>query len=131
MGSETQSVLDSKKVLWTGRIISGLLVLMLLASGVMKFIQPPGFPQEFAKLGWDVKFALGLGIVEILCALLYALPRTAVFGAILLTGYFGGAIATHVRIDDSFFVPLLLGVLTWGGLFLREPRLRAILPIRE
>lgn len=78
-----------------------------------------------------MSLALALGILEIVCTVTYAVPRTAMLGAILLTGYLGGATATHVRIGDSFISPVILGVLVWGGLFLRDPRLRALIPLRR
>ena len=121
----------SKKMLWTGRILSTLPVLMLLFSAVMKFVQPPGFAEGMAKLGIPENLALGFGLLELACVILYIIPRTAVLGAILLTGYLGGAIATHVRIGEPFLPVILMGVLIWGGLFLRDPRLRALMPLRR
>jgi xanthine/uracil permease len=95
----------------------------------MKLVKPAALVEEFTRLEWpDV--ALGLGIVEIACAVIYAIPRTAVLGAILVTGYLGGAIATHVRIHDNFIPPVVMGVLAWLGLYLRDARLRALLPLR-
>lgn len=82
-------------------------------------------------LGWSIHLAVPLGILEIAVTLIYLYPRTAVLGAILVTGYLGGAVATHVRIGDAFWMPVLLGVLVWGGLFLRDLRLRALLPINR
>ena len=104
---------------------------MLLFSGVMKFVSPAEMKEGFTKLGWDESLAVGLGIVEIGCTIVYLIPRTSVLGAILLTGYLGGAVATHVRIHDQFFIPIILGVLVWGGLYLRDARLRAVLPLRS
>lgn len=121
----------SKTALWTGRIASALPVLGLLMSGVMKLVKPAGLEEAFAKLGWDASAALGLGIVELSCTVIYMIPRTSVLGAILLTGYLGGAIATHVRIGEQFIGPLALGVLVWVGLFLRDVRLRALAPLRS
>jgi hypothetical protein len=100
----------------------------------MKFVQPPGLAQGFAHLGYPVSLALGLGIVELACAIIYAIPRTSVLGAILVTGYLGGATATHVRIGDpisNLLTPIVLGVLAWGGLYLRDTPLRALLPLRS
>jgi hypothetical protein len=134
MESRTQAAPVSKKVLWTGRIFSALPVLMLVFSAVMKFVQPPELAQGFAHLGYPVSLALGLGIVELACAILYAIPRTSVLGAILVTGYLGGATATHIRIGDpiaNVITPIVLGVLAWGGLYLRDTRLRALLPLRS
>lgn len=118
-------------MLWAGRIVSALPVLALLASGVMKLVKPVAVVEGFADLGWPENLALALGILEIACTIIYAIPQTSVLGAILLTGYLGGAIATHVRIGDEFFPPIILGVLVWGGLYLRDERLRALLPVRR
>lgn len=131
MQSDTQSAPGSKKMLWTGRIISALPVLMLLMSGVMKLVKPAPLVEEFIRLGYAESHALGIGILEIVCTVIYVIPRTSVLGAILLTGYLGGATATHVRIGDQFFAPIVLGVLVWLGLFLRDGRLRALLPLRS
>ncbi len=131
MRTDSQTVPVSTKVLWAGRIMSALPVLMLLFSGVMKLVKPAPVVEGFAHLGYPESLALGLGIVELACAVVYVIPGTAVLGAILLTGYLGGATATHVRIGESFFMPIILGVLVWGGLFLRDERLRALLPLRR
>jgi hypothetical protein len=127
--TDLHTLLASKKMLWAGWILSALLVVALVFSGVMKLIKPTAITDEFTRLGWpDV--TVGLGIVEIACALVYAIPQTAVLGAILVTGYLGGAIATHVRIHDDFVPPLVMGVLAWLALYLRDARLRALLPLR-
>lgn len=129
--NSTEPAPVSKKLLWTGWIISILPVLALLMSGVMKFLQPPEAVEGFEHLGWPLDLAVPLGVVELVCALLYLIPRTTMLGAVLLTGYLGGAIATHVRIGEQFVAPVVLGVLIWLGLFLRDPRLRALLPLRR
>ena len=121
----------SKKMLWAGRIMSALPVLMLLMSAVMKFMKPASVVEGFAHLGFPESLALGLGILEIACTVVYVIPRTAVLGAILLTGYLGGATVTHLRVGDPFFMPVILGMLVWGGLFLRDARLRALIPLRR
>ena len=121
----------SKIMLWTGRVISTLLVSLLLFSGAMKLTKSADVLAEFDRLGYSDSVILGIGILEIACALVYAVPRTSVLGAILLTGYLGGATASHVRIGDQFFGPVLLGVLVWLGLYLRDPRLRALIPLRR
>jgi len=128
-GAQTAPV--SKKTLWAGRIISALPVLMLLFSGVMKLAKPTPVVQEFARLGYPGSVVLGIGILEIVCTVVYLIPRTSVLGAILLTGYLGGATATHVRIGDPFIFPVVFGVLVWLGLFLRDDRLRALIPWRK
>ena len=127
--TQTNSV--SKKALWVGCIISALPVLMLLMSAVMKFLKPPPVIEGFAHLGLPEGLALALGIVELACTIAYLVPQTSVLGAILLTGYLGGATVTHLRVGDAFFMPILLGILLWGGLFLRDPRLRALIPLRR
>ncbi len=131
MRSDTPTAPVSKKMLWAGRILSALPVLMLLSSGVLKWMKPAPVVQEFARLGYPESLILAIGSLEIACTLLYVIPRASILGAILLTGYLGGATATHVRIGDPFFPPIVLGVLVWGGLFLREDRLRALLPLRS
>jgi hypothetical protein len=131
MQTVTQPITVAKTALWTGRVISTLPVLMLLMSAVMKFMKPPPVVEGFAHLGLPESLALGLGILEMLCTVLYVIPRTAVLGAILLTGYLGGATVTHLRVGDPFIMPAILGVFVWGGLFLRDPRLRALIPLRR
>ena len=121
----------SKKILWAGYVMSALPVLLLLFSGVMKLMKPAPVVEGFAHLGYPASLALGLGIVELACVVVYVIPCTSVLGAILLTGYLGGATATHVRIGEPFFMPIVLGVLVWGGLYLRDDRLRALLPLRS
>ena len=120
----------SNKMLWAGRITSALPVLMLLMSAVMKFVQSEDVLKGFTSLGWPTDLAIALGIVELTCTLIYAIPQTAVLGAILLTGYMGGAIATHVRIGEAFITQSALGVLVWLGLYLRDARIRALIPLR-
>jgi uncharacterized membrane protein YphA (DoxX/SURF4 family) len=118
--------------LWTGRALSALPVLALVMSASMKLSQKPAVLEMFnGKLGYPAGLLTALALVELTCTVLYVVPRTAVLGAILLTGYLGGAIATHVRVADPFAVPLLLGVAVWAGLFLRDDRLRALLPLRR
>jgi hypothetical protein len=121
----------STKMLWAGRIMSALPVLMLLFSGVMKLMKPASVLEVFTRLGYPESLAVGIGITEFACAVVYLIPRSSVLGAILLTGYLGGATATHVRVGEPFFIPIVLGVLVWGGLVLRDERLRALLPLRQ
>ena len=124
--------MPSKAQLWTGRVLSALPVLMLLISASMKFIKPPGLEDNMAHLGYPMSILLTLGIVELTCTLLYVFPRTSVLGAILLTGYLGGATATHARIGEiNFILPVVLGVMIWLGLYLRDERLRALVPLRS
>jgi hypothetical protein len=131
MQNDSQPVSVSKKMFWAGWILTTLMVLMFLFSAVMKFIMPPDVVEGFAHLELPESFALGLGILELACAVIYLVPRTAVLGAILLTGYLGGAILTHLRVGDPFVSPIVVGVLVWGGIFLREPRLWALIPWRR
>lgn len=122
----------SKAQVWGGRITSGVVVLGLLMSAFMKVSHQAPMVENFEKhLGYSASTLTPIGIVEIVCTILYAVPQTSVLGAVLLTGYFGGAIATHVRIGEPFTAPLVLGVLVWVGLFLRDPRIRALLPLRK
>jgi len=132
-GAQTASV--SKKALWAGRIISALPALMLIfASALSKFLKPAGVVEQFARLGYPENVILGIGILELTCTIVYIIPRVSVLGAILLTGYLGGVVATHVRVGDPLFnviTPVVLGALIWGGLYLRDVRLRALLPLRS
>lgn len=114
-----------------GWALGGLPALMLILSGVMKLMGPPEVVEGFEKLGWPARLATPIGLLEIAVVLLYFFPKTAVLGAILVTGYLGGAIATHVRQSDPFIIPLLIGMAVWGGLYFRDPRVRALIPLRS
>lgn len=119
-----------RKMLWAGRIISAIPPLLLVFSGVMKILKPPSVVEGFAKYGYPETQVIGLGILEIACALVYLVPRTRVLGAILLTAYLGGATASNVRVGDpAAIVTVVLGVLVWLGLYLRDQRVRALLPL--
>lgn len=134
MLSDTQTAPVSKKSLWAGRITSALPVLFLLIDGVMKLVKPAPVVEATVRLGYPESVIVGLGIVLIACTMIYVIPRTSVLGAILLTGYLGGATATHVRVGDQLFAilfPGIVSVLIWGGLYLRDDRLRALLPLRN
>ncbi len=131
MSSDAPKPPASKTMFWIGCVISALPVLMLLTSASMKFAQPPDVVKGFEHLGWPLSLALGLAIVELTCTVIYVIPQTSVLGAILLTGYLGGATATHVRVGDNFVTPIIFGVLVWLGLYLRDPRLRALLPLQR
>jgi len=135
MESEIQGPPVSRAMLIAGWIASILPVLMLLMSASMKFIKPPGFAEGIEHLGWTESQMFALGILELSCTIIYLIPRTSVLGAILLTGYLGGATATHVRVGDPFvsssLMTITLGILVWLGLWLREPRLRALVPFRN
>lgn len=127
----TQSNQVSKAALVVGWILTALPVLMLLMGVVMVFSKSPKVSEGFAHYGYPAAIANTLGIVELACAIIYLIPWTSFLGAILMTGYLGGAVATHLRIGEPFYIPVVVGVLVWGGLFLREPRLRALLPLRK
>jgi hypothetical protein len=134
MQSNTQTAPISKKMLWTGRIISALPVLFLLMDGVMKLFKPRVVVEATIRLGYPESVIVGLGIVLLACTILYLVPTTSVLGAILLTAYLGGAVATHVRAGEGLFpvfFPIIVGVLIWGGLWLRDERLRTLVPLRS
>jgi hypothetical protein len=122
---------NSKARIWTSWFMSGLVILFMLADSIFKFIQPAEVVQGTIDLGYASHHIAVLGTLGLLSILLYAIPRTAVLGAILLTGYFGGAVATHLRLDNPLFSHILfsvyLGILAWGGLWLRDERVRKIL----
>jgi hypothetical protein len=131
---DTLPVAAPAKASWAGRVVSALAALFLLADGVGKLVKPAPVVEATVKLGYPESVILGLGIVLTLSTVLYALPRTAILGAILLTGYLGGAVATHVRVGAGTFpvlFPVLIGALIWGGLVLRDGRLRALIPLRK
>jgi hypothetical protein len=119
----------SNRALWAGRIISTLPALFLLIDGIMKLVKPRVVVDATVQLGYPESVIVGIGIVLLACTILYLIPRTAVLGAILLTGYLGGAVATHVRISGPLFniiFPVILGAMLWGGLYLRDKRVRSL-----
>lgn len=124
----------SRPALWTGRVLTGLVLLFLAMDIGIKFIGIPEVAQTTLQLGWPVSSILPLASILLVCTLLYAFPRTSLLGAVLLTGYLGGAIATHARIGSPLFTHTLfgvyVGVLMWLGLWLRNPALRALMPWR-
>ena len=120
----------SKRKLWTGRLITLLTVAFLLFDAMVKVLNLPVAVQGTVRLGYPAELVMYIGIVELICLGAYLYPRTAVFGAVLLTGYLGGATATQVRLEDPWFVfPVVIGVLVWAGLFLRTGRLRSLFPL--
>ena len=135
MQTGTQTAPVSKKSLLAGRILSALPVLFLLMDGVMKLVKPAMVVEGTTTLGYSESVILPLGIILLACTILYVIPQTAVLGAILLTSYLGGAVATHVRVGNPLFThilfPVYLGVLLWGGLFFRDERVRALIPLRS
>src|SRR6185436_4519599 len=134
MPSETQPAPVSKGMLWAGGLMSTLPALFLFVDGVMKLLKPAVVVEATAQLGYPERVITGLGIVLLSCSVLYSIPRTAVLGAILLTGYLGGAVATHVRVGEGLFpivFPIIFGALLWLGLYLQGVRLRALVPLRS
>ncbi|GHO69159.1 membrane protein [Ktedonobacter sp. SOSP1-52] len=135
MQTATQMASGSKTQLWIGRILTGLVVLFLLFDGVTHVLQIPPVMDSFKQLGYPASVALEIGIVELVCLVLYIIPSTSVLGAILLTGYLGGAVATNLRIDAPLFsnilFPVYVGLFIWGGLYLRNERLRALFPLQK
>jgi hypothetical protein len=120
---------SNRRSLWAGRIISGLAVLFLLVDGIMKLVKPAVVVEATVQLGYPKSVIAGIGILLLACTILYLIPRTAVLGAILLTGYLGGAVATHVRVGPVFPIifPVILGAMLWGGLYVRDKRLRSLI----
>lgn len=134
MQASTLPIPVSKTSLWAGRIMSVLPILFLLLDGVMKLVKPAPVVDAFIQLGYPDSLAVSIGLLLLVCVVIYVIPRTAVLGAILLTGYLGGAVATHVRVGSepfSLIFPIIFGVLLWGGLYLRDDRLRALIPLRR
>ena len=124
----------SKGALWTGRIMSALPALFLIFDAAMKLVKPSFVVEATVRLGYSESVILPLGTILLLCTLLYLIPRTSVLGAILLTGYLGGAVASHARHEDTLFeilFPVIFGALLWGGLVLRDSRLRSLVPLRR
>ena len=121
--------LESRKMIMAGWIVSALTGIFMLVSGInLIFIRTPEVKANFAKFGYPEHAIAIIGWCALISSLLYLIPKTTVVGAILLTGYLGGAIATHLRVDDpTYMVPLIVGILVWSGIFLREPRLRELL----
>ena len=119
---------------WLGRVTSALPILFLLFDAVMKLIKPAFVVEATVQLGYPETVIVGLGVTLLVYTVLYAIPQTAVLGAILLTGYLGGATATHVRMGGPLFAilfPGMVGVLVWGGLWLRDARVRTVIPLRR
>lgn len=124
----------SKRAFWAGWVMSGLVIVFFLFDGAMKLVQPEPVVTATVNLGYPASEIFGIGVTVLLCTLFYTVPRTATLGAVLLTGYLGGAIASKVRIGAPLFdigFALFFALLLWGGLFLREPRLRTLLPLRN
>jgi hypothetical protein len=134
MQIDTKAAPVSTPMLWTGIVLSVLPSLFLLFDGALKLAKPAFVVEATARLGYPESSIVALGIVLLACTVLYLIPRTAVLGAILLTGYLGGAVASHARLEEGWFTilfPVLFGALLWGGLVLRDARLRSLLPLRN
>jgi hypothetical protein len=120
--------------LWAGRILSGLGILFLLVDGIMKLVNPAPVVEGMTRLGYPLSLTATIGIILLICVLVHAIPRTSILGAILLTGYLGGAVASQLRVGEPLFtyvlVPIYIAALIWGGLYLRDDRVRALIQVR-
>ena len=125
----------SKTRLWTSYVMSGLVILFMLMDSITKFIKPPEVIEGTLALGYTEQHLPIMGTLGLISTLLYILPRTTILGAILLTAYFGGAVATHVRLNNPLFSHILFtvyfGILVWGGLWLRNTKLRELFPMQS
>jgi DoxX-like family len=137
MSTIAQEAAVSKPALWMGRLLSGLVIIFLLFDGAIKLVPWPIVTESMDRIGYGSSetLARSLGIITIVCTVLYSVPPTSILGAILLTGYLGGAMASHVRIGSPLFTHILfgfyLGLMLWGGLWLRDKNLRTLLPFRH
>lgn len=135
MAPNTSSVPPPKKALLVGRILTGLALLFLLWDSAIKFTSIAPVLESFERLGFRPGLAPRIGMIELGCVMFYLIPRTAFMGAALLTAYLGGAVACQLRIGEPLFshilFPIYVGLLVWGGIYLREPRLRAVFPFRN
>jgi len=126
---------QNKKILWTGRILTAFGGLFMIFDAVIHIANPSFVVSSFVGLGYNPAVAVPLGIVELICLVLYFIPRTSIFGAVLLTGYLGGAVATNVRVGTPLFTnilfPVYIAILLWGGLYGRDERLRALIPLKK
>ena len=129
-GAAPQAATLPKVVIWVGRVLSALPVLLMVFGGSLGLLKPEGVQQGLSRYGYPAHLLVPICVTEIACALVYAVPRTSVFGAILLTAYLGGATATHVRVGEAFFMPVAVAVIAWLGLYLRDERLRALVSLR-
>ena len=128
---DTPAARLSKGVLWTSRLLSALPVLFVLLGSVLKLMKTASVIQGFAQAGVPARLIVPVGLIELTCVIVYLVPSTSVLGAILLTGLLGGATVTTLRIGDPTYpMPILLGMMAWGGLYLRDRRLRALIPLR-
>lgn len=133
MQASAQTATTSKGMLWTGRVISGLAILFLVFDGVTKVLKVPAVLKAAAELKFSDGQIVEIGIILLICTAIYAIPRTAILGAILLTGYLGGAISIQMHAGNPVFetlFPGIFGVLVWAGIFFRDSRLRMLIPIK-
>jgi DoxX-like family len=122
----------SKAALWTGRVMSALPAMLLLTSAVMKLMRLAPAVEGFARMGVPEHLIVPVGLIELICVLVYLIPRSAILGAILMTGLLGGATITTLRVvDPSYPMPVVLGMLAWGGLWMRDSRLQTLIPFRR
>jgi hypothetical protein len=122
----------SKPMLWTGRVMSAIAVLLVAFGGVVKVLKVAGIVEGMARAGWPERLTRPVGAIELVCVVVYLIPRTNVLGAILMTALLGGATATNYRIGDpSLPLPIIVGMLAWGGLYLRDMRIRELIPLRR
>jgi hypothetical protein len=137
MSTIAEAASVSRPALWLGRVLSGLVILFMLFDGLIKLVPWPIVTETMDRIGYGSSetLARNLGAISIVCTVLYTIPPTSILGAILLTGYLGGAMASHVRIGSPLFTHILfgfyLGLMVWGGLWLRDQNLRALLPFRR
>ncbi len=132
MQSENQAAPVSRKMLWTGRVMSAVPALMVLLAAVMKLVKAAPVMEGMARDGFSASLVVPIGILELMCVVVYVIPRTSVLGAILLTGLLGAATVTTLRVGDPTFpMPVVLGMLAWGGLYLRDSRVRELIPLRK
>jgi hypothetical protein len=134
MNSVSTVAPTSTSLLWTARVLSSLVILFMLFDATLHILKPAPVVDAFARLGYPLSASVGIGILELLCVVAYAIPRTGPLGAVLLTAVLGGAVSTHVRAGspafEAYIFPAILGAMIWGGIWLRDSRVRAILPIR-
>ncbi|MEQ1354218.1 MAG: DoxX family protein [Candidatus Acidiferrum sp.] len=135
MAAESQTMASTKKMMWAGRAISTFVVLFLVLDSTMKLVRLPMVLDAFKQLGYSPDLSVTIGTMLLLCTVIYVVPQTAVLGAILLTGYLGGAVATNLRIGAPMFshilFPVYMGAMVWGGLYLRDGRLRELVPVKS
>jgi len=128
------TTLDSKTLIWVGRTVSALVVLFCAFDGIMKVIKEPHVIAASAEFGFSASEIVLIGVLMLGCTILYAIPRTTILGAVLLIGYLGGAVVSNIRVGHPLFeciFPVIFGALAWGGVFVREPRLRELIPFRK